>query len=137
MRRLWWALLLVLVATSASAQTVVYNPERIQFISLDHETLVTSYVVEYWLNGVDPATGSPYTTSTLPKAALTGTGVAQTYTALLTALTPFPAIQVGKTYRATVRSVGATLEETSARSELSDPFALRSVPQPPQQVSFH
>lgn len=127
-------LLLLLLPGSAQSQTV-YNPQRIEFASPDHDTNVSSYIVEYWLDGVDPATGAPFTTATLAKAAMTmpTSGV---YSALLTSLTPMPAIQVGRNYKATVTAVGIDTTLKSARSTLSNPFALAPAPASPARVSI-
>lgn len=127
------AFVVLLFATTAFSQTI-YNPTRIEFASPDHDTMVTKYIVEYWLDGVDPATGTPYATSTLAKTAMTvNAGV---YSAPLTALVPLPAPQVGKTYKATVKAVGQTDTDVSVRSALSNPFAVASVPVSPSAVSI-
>lgn len=131
--RICLPMLLALLPTLALAQTV-YNPTRIEFLSPDHDTNVSEYVVEYWLNGVDPAVGQPYTVATLPKAAVTLSS--GTYQAALTSLTPLPAIQVGQTYKATLIAVGLDTTQRSARSSLSNPFAKALAPAPPQSVSF-
>jgi hypothetical protein len=129
-------LLLLSLPSLAAAQTgLVYNPTRIEFQSPDHDTQVSSYIVEYWLEGVDPATGQPYTTSTLSKNNLTLT-TGGYYTSLLASLEPMPAIQVGKNYRATVTAVGLTPDLKSARSPLSNPFAQALAPANPQAVSI-
>lgn len=126
-------LLLLLFLPSLAGAQVVYNPTRIEFQSPDHDTNVSSYIVEYWLENVDPATGAPYTTATLAKSAMTvNSGV---YSALLTSLEPMPAIQVGTNYKATVMAVGLDPTLRSARSNASNSFAQAPVPASPRAAS--
>lgn len=134
--RTWLGLVAVfcLGAVSAQAQTV-YNPTAVVFDSPDHEAMVTSYTIEYWLPAVDPATGSPVTSGTLAKAAVTTNPTPPgAYRALLSAITPLPAVPVGSTYVARLKAIGAGGE--SARSSASNPFVFLSAPRPPAALSF-
>jgi hypothetical protein len=108
----------------------VYNPQRICFGSPDHAT-ATGYAVEYWLLGVDPATGAPVQRFTLPVSAVTS--VTSGYTALLSALEPLPGMPTGTTY--VVRMTVSNTVGESTRSLASNPFAYLAVPQPAEAVS--
>ena len=137
MKKLLFLCALLLCAASAQAQTV-YNPKRVQFDSPDHAA-ISQYVVEYWLPTVDPATGAPVTIGTIAKAQVTTTGQASPqYEALLSAITPMPAVPVGTTYIARLKSVGdgVTYSGESVRSTPSGPFAFLAVPRPPAGVSI-
>lgn len=121
-------------AVSAQAQTV-YNPTKVIFDSPDHEAMVTSYVIEYWLPAVDPATGSPVTSGSIAKAAVTTNPTPPgAYQALLSAITPLPAVPTGTTYVARLKAIGAGGE--SVRSSASNPFAWQSAPRNPAAVSI-
>ncbi len=134
--RTWLGLVVVCCvgAVSAQAQTV-YNPTKVIFDSPDHEAMVTSYVIEYWLPAVDPATGAPVTSGTIDKSVVTPNQTPPgAYQALLSAITPLPAVPVGTTYVARLKAIGAGGE--SARSSASNPFAYLSAPRPPAALSF-
>lgn len=125
---------LLLSAIPVTAQTV-YNPTRVQFDSPDH-ALATQYVVEYWLPSVDPATGAPVTSGTIAKAQVTTTGQASPqYEALLSAVTPLPAVPTGTTYVARLKVRNAADQE-SVRSGASNPFAFLAAPRTPSAVSI-
>lgn len=128
----WHVLMACLLAPVAAGAQTVYNPTKIQFASPDHATLVTSYTVEYWLSTVDPATGAPFMTMTLPKAAVTA--VETGYEAPLSALQPQPALAVGVLYKATLKAVGDG--GTSVRSTASNFFGLANAPVVPTAVSI-
>lgn len=132
----------LLLAAAAGAQTV-YNPKVIQFDSPDHATAcpgtscVSAYKVEYWLPGVDPATGQPVSTYDLPKTAVAANPAAPpAYQAQLTALTPLPAVPVGTTYVARMVAVGNDATLLSARSVASNPFVYPAAPRSPAAVSL-
>lgn len=108
----------------------VHNPTRLCFQSPDHAS-ATAYAVEYWLQGVDPTTGAPVQTFGLPISAVTSGGSG--YTALLSALTPLPAMPTGQTYVIRMTLTGAT--GVSPRSDATNPFDFPAVPQPAQGVS--
>ena len=134
--RIWLGLVAAccLGAVSAQAQTV-YNPVNVIFDSPDHAALVTSYVIEYWLPTVDPATGSPVTSGTIPKSAVTTNPTPPgAYQAPLSAITPMPAVPVGTTYVARLKCIGSGGE--SARSPVSNPFVFLSAPQPPASLQL-
>jgi hypothetical protein len=127
-------LCLLSVVPNVNAQTV-YNPTVIQFNSLDHsiacpaDKCVSSYKVEYWLQGVDPATGQPVSTYTLAKAKVVASGITDpAWQANLADLTPIPAIPVGSNYVARVIAVGLDAATLSARSAASNPFASAGAP---------
>ena len=132
MKRLVLMVMLLCACAAPLAGQTVYNPTTIEFDSPDHAT-VTAYQVEYWVAGVDPATGSPVSSGTLPLSAITST--APTYRALLSAISPILGIPVGQTYVARLRAVGVTPDLVSERSPASNPFASASVPRTPLAVS--
>ena len=134
MRRLGWCIACLCLASLASAQTV-YNPTKVVFDSPDHDTSVTSYVIEYWLPTVDPATGSPVTTGTIQKTAVSANPAPPgVYQALLSAITPLPAVPVGTSYVARMKAIGEGGE--SMRSSASNPFVFQSAPRSPAAVSI-
>lgn len=141
MRNRWWQLLLWTCAccgwaAMATAQTV-YNPKIVQFDSPDHATLVGSYTVEFWMVGVDPATGKPVSTYTLDKSKVTTLGTTSPmYQANLADLTPVPAIPIGSTYVARLLAVGMDTSMISPRSDPSNPFASAVVPRSPLAVQL-
>jgi len=136
MRRLSWCLACLCLASVASAQTV-YNPTRVQFSSPDHVTNVSKYTVEYWLNTVDPATGSPFRVMTLNKADVTvANETGPLYEALLSKLVPLPTLPVGQLYKATVRAHGLDDTQVSARSTVSNPFGRTTAPVTPTGLSI-
>jgi hypothetical protein len=121
------------LAAPLSAQTV-YNPTKVIFDSPDHEAMVTSYVIEYWLPAVDPGTGSPVTTGTIAKSAVTTNSTPPgAYQALLSAVTPLPAVPTGTSYVARLKAIGAGGE--SVRSSASNPFVFQNAPRPVSAVS--
>lgn len=128
------SLLLLLFLPSLAGSQTVYNARYIEFSSPDHETLVSAYTVEYWLEGVDPATGSPYQVMTLAKTSLNLEG--GVYRASLSSLQPLPVIPVGKNFKATVTAIGLDTSLKSPRSGLSNPFALAPAPASPASVSI-
>ena len=133
---------LVLWAGFATGQTI-YNPTVIEFQSPDHTSAcpgngcVDHYVVEYWLQGVDPATGQPVSSATLAKtkAVLVATGV---YQGKLADLTPLMGIPIGQTYvaRMIAWNAGTDPAFASARSAPSNPFASAGAPRTPLAVSL-
>lgn len=139
MRKLLVASLMLLMTAATARSQTVYNPTTVEFDSPDHLTdcsgapCVSAYVVEYWLQGVDPATGQPVSSATIPKAKVTG--AAPKYQALFSDFLPLMAIPVGNTYVARLRSVGVTPDLLSVRSLPSNPFASATVPRTPLAVS--
>jgi hypothetical protein len=135
MRRALLVMVALLWAGTASAQSLVYNPRYIDFESPNHTTAcpadacVSSYIVEYWLAGVDPATGAPFMTMTLAKDKVVSSGGLPIYRAAMADLTPVPVIPVGQTYVVRMVAVGATPELKSARSDPSNSFAAAGAPQ--------
>lgn len=128
-----WVLLIT--AAPLHAQAPVYNPRKVQFDSPDH-ALATQYVIEYWLPTVDPATGAPVTSGTIAQAQVTTTGQATPqYEALLSAVTPLPAVPTGTTYVARMKVRNAADQE-SVRSGASNPFAFLAAPRTPSAVSL-
>jgi hypothetical protein len=131
----WTAALLL--AHAADAQSVVHNPTRVQFSSPDHATNVSKYTVEYWLNTVDPATGTPFMTMTLAKADVTVfSETGPVYEALLSKLVPLPTLPVGQVYKATLTAHGLDETQVSARSGASNPFDRTSAPATPTTLSI-
>ena len=128
MRRLMLVCALVaLAAVPVGAQQTVINPTKVEFDSANHATncpadnCVASYLVELWLQGVDPASGAPVTSCTVPKTAVTQTGVpSPMYRALFSACTPILAAPSGQIL--VVRMVAAGDFVNSARSGASNPF---------------
>jgi hypothetical protein len=137
-RYLWWVgLALVLLGGQDVVAQTVYNPTKVQFSSPDHTTNVSGYTVEYWLNTVDPATGSPFMVMSLAKTDVTVfSETGPVYEALLSKLTPLPTLAVGQLYKATLKAIGTDTSLVSARSSASNPFAQVSAPQTPAAVSL-
>jgi len=139
------ALGLMLALSPPAIGQVIYNPTTILFDSPDHATgcpgtaCVDHYVVEYWLQGVDPATGSPVSTATLLKAKVIANNPGPpAYKALLSDLTPLLGIPIGQTYVARVVAWNAGTDPAfaSARSAPSNPFASAGAPRSPLAVSL-
>ena len=132
--RWWWlwGLMVVVGASSAWAQTPVINPSRVEFDSVDHavacpgDNCITGYRVEVWLPTVDPATGSPISTSTLEKTKVTTTGGTPAYRALLSDCVPMVAPPPG--VQVVVRMVAVGTYLSSARSNASNPFVRATAP---------
>ena len=129
--------LLLIISRTARAQTTPETP--------------VSYTLDFFAQGVNPATGSPVLTNSYPLSAVscnqpatptpTGTIVNPTAAAFadpvnagkdciinLNQATTIFAIPIGN-YFATLKAVGATL--TSSRSNNSNPFAHQVVPAAP------
>lgn len=129
------ALLCLLYAWPVGAQTV-YNPTLIEFSSPDHDTQVTNYAVEYWMQGVDPTTGSPVSAAFIDKTKMTVVAGSSPllYRVLLSDFSPILGIPVGPTYVARVKAIGPGGE--SPRSAPSNPFASAVAPATPTSVSI-
>jgi hypothetical protein len=144
LRRFSLVVAFLLVAGLAPAQTV-YNPSRVEFTHSQHlnpcptangVTCIAKYVIEFWLPTVDPATGSPVQVSEIPKSVVTPVaGQAETYTALLAAISPVFAAPTGTTYVARLRAVD-DIAQASERSAASNPFAYLGAPLTPAAVSL-
>ena len=134
MRTWLYVVAFCLLAVGAEAQTT-YNPTKVIFDSPDHEAMVTSYVIEYWLPAVDPTTGAPVTSGTIAKSVVTPNPTPPgAYQALLSAILPLPSVPTGTTYVARLKAIGAGGE--SVRSAPSGPFAWQSAPRNPAAVSI-
>ncbi len=137
LRRLLLALVAsaVVFALAAPARAqVVLNPTRIQFDSPDHNTtlptggyLIDHYVLEIWLQGVNPATGSPFQTVNLGRP----DAVAGTNTITVNRSELFIGLPVGQTYFATVTASGPVGD---SRSYPSSAFVTVLPPAPPEDV---
>lgn len=125
---------LVLLPVAAWAQTPVVNPSKVLFDSPDHtvacpaDACLVSYTVEVWGIGVDPATGAPVSTSTLPKSAVQPTGATPAYQAQLADCVPPVSAPPGQTVVLRMVAVGPYL--SSARSNGSNPFVRSVAPRP-------
>ena len=126
------AALLVAGVNLAWAQTPLINPTRVLFDSPSHtvvcpaDACVVNYTVEVWGVGVDPATGSPISTSTLDKTKVTTTGSTPAYRALLSDCVPMVAPPPG--VQVVVRMVAVGTYLSSARSNASNPFVRATAP---------
>jgi hypothetical protein len=134
------------LASIASAQTTpTFNPRTVTITPgadynaqlADGTSLVTGVRLQYFLQGVDPLTGSPVTTVNLCKPALTAAGLivvtTSTGTACANALLFATPLVTNTTYYATATEYGPGGE--SGRSPASNPFALSGAPAKPLAVA--
>lgn len=130
------ALAVILLWTGLASAQTVYNPKFVEFDSVDHAT-VDSYVLEYWIQGVDPTTGAPVTSGSIPKASVRTrpTGATPPFEATLADFTGMGATPVGQTYVARLKAVSLAAGE-SLRSPASNPFAFLAAPRSPAAVSI-
>lgn len=134
-------IVLLAMASSAAAQTI-YNPSAVWFSSTDHtkdcatvQPCVSGYIVEYWIEGVDPLVGAPVTTSAVAKAEVEPSGdTAAPYKIQLSKVGPVP---IGNTYVARLIAVGVSTDVQSVRSDASNPFASATAPAQVTVVSVH
>jgi|PlaIllAssembly_1097288.scaffolds.fasta_scaffold185241_2 opacity protein-like surface antigen len=133
MKKLLFALALLLCAAAAHAQTVV-NPRTVEFtVSPDHAVVlgdgqpaVTKYDIRFYATGAS----APFSEATLGKPTPDGTGKV----ALPLANIPqFVAIPVGTAYVARVVAVGPLGEGVS---EPSNPFDIQVSPRAPAGVTI-
>lgn len=131
---------LLCVAAPAGAQ-IVYNPSTLEFTSPDHvivcpaEACVSGYTLEYWLQNVTPANGSPVTTASVSRDMATNVS-GNVYRVNLADLSPIPAVPIGQTYVVRLIANGVSPEIKSARSEASNPFALAAAPRTPVSLTL-
>lgn len=96
MRRSVLLLGLLLLPLGAGAQTILINPSKVEFDSADHavacpaDSCISGYRVELWLQGVDPATGSPISQTVVTKTNVATTGTTPAYRIERTYWPPYP-----------------------------------------------
>jgi hypothetical protein len=131
------------LAAPAAAQTATFNPRTVVVTPsadynvqlADGTNLTTGLRLQYFLSGVNPATGSPVTTVNLCKPPLTTAGtVVVTGTACNGGLLFATPLLSNTTYFATSTQYGPGGE--SARSPASNPFVLSGAPRSPLSVTL-